>query len=375
MYETHHQFHIPVMGTGFTIDTPLKIGRYGLAAVISLVDDMLVDRIRKHYCKNNGLPYEAIPQSHPDARAARFTAYLNLVQDLIDAQIQSLKAMPFEAGNDKARYFALLPASSPVRQRYDLFLSLPEGPEKAALAEQLNQDILPGRVDVNIMTKLDRMNFDKEGKALAPEMSDAKSALRGFAQSRARGSMVFSAGINPTLYGYLESFPDFYRGPNGEEPRKGVILKVSDYRSSMIQGKFLAKKGIEVLEFRIESGLNCGGHAFASDGFLMGPILQEFLDNRAKFPEMFEPAIQAYYKRQGKDYPATALNRRIRVTAQGGLGTVGEKQRLMEHYGIDGTGWASPFLLVPEVTSLDMSTRHQLAAAKEEDLYLSEASL
>ena len=57
---------------------------------------------------------------------------------------------------------------------------------------------------------------------------------------------------------------------------KKIVLKVSDFRSSVIQGKFLAKKGLWVSEYRIESGLNCGGHAFATDGFLLGPILEEF---------------------------------------------------------------------------------------------------
>ena len=36
-----HRFHIPVMGTGFTIDTPLKVARYGISSVVSLVDDVL----------------------------------------------------------------------------------------------------------------------------------------------------------------------------------------------------------------------------------------------------------------------------------------------------------------------------------------------
>ena len=34
-----HTFHIPVMGTGFTIDTPLKVARYGVSSVIQIVDD------------------------------------------------------------------------------------------------------------------------------------------------------------------------------------------------------------------------------------------------------------------------------------------------------------------------------------------------
>ena len=40
-----HSFHIPVMGTGFTIDTPLKVARYGISSVISLVDDVLIEQV------------------------------------------------------------------------------------------------------------------------------------------------------------------------------------------------------------------------------------------------------------------------------------------------------------------------------------------
>ncbi len=71
MYKTHHRIHIPVMGTGFTIDTALRVARFGIASVASLVDDMLIERVRKHYCRERGLAFEPIPHSHPDARAAR----------------------------------------------------------------------------------------------------------------------------------------------------------------------------------------------------------------------------------------------------------------------------------------------------------------
>jgi hypothetical protein len=378
LYHTHHKFHIPVMGTGFTIDTPLRVARFGIASVMSLVDDMLIERIRKHYCKVYGLAYEAIVQSHPDARAARITAYLNLVQDLVDAQIDEIKALPFLDGsaqshNDKNTYFELLPDSSSAKQVYLRWLAA-SAPEKAALEAELTDLIVPGSIDMNIMTKLDRLPYDKDGKPMPSEFSDAKAALRGFALSRARGNMTFSAGINPTLYGTLEQFPDFYPSEDGTPPKKGVILKVTDYRSSMIQGRFLAKKGIEVREFRIESALNCGGHAFASDGFLMGPIVQEFMDNRGSFPEMFEPLIEAWYRKKSKTFPESRRDRYIDVTAQGGIGNHGEMQRMLQGYGLDATGWGSPFLLVPEVTSLDEYTRKQLQEAGEDDLYQSDAS-
>lgn len=128
------------------------------------------------------------------------------------------------------------------------------------------------------MTKLDKDNF-YEGDQLPVEYNDAHAALRGFAMSNLESSMVLSAGMNPRLYGYLEQFNDFYPDEKGYIKKK-IVLKVSDYRSALIQGKFLAKKGIWISEFRIESGLNCGGHAFATDGFLMGPILEELKDKR-----------------------------------------------------------------------------------------------
>ncbi len=380
MYKTHHYLHIPIMGTGFTIDTPIRVARFGISSVISLVDDLLIERIRKHYCNVYGFPYQAITASQPDARANRITAYLNLIDDVVQKQIADVKALHFEAGNDKAKYFELLPDTSPVKQMYLSYVSMMDGDEKRQLEAELNAAILPGNIDCNIMTKLDRITYDREGHVMSMEHSDAKAALRGFAQSKITANIVFSAGINPTLYGYMENFPDFYR-PNGEDgqptsapAKKGVILKVSDYRSSIIQGKFIAKKGIEIREFRIESGLNCGGHAFASDGFLMGPILQEFKDNRHRFPEIFEGMIVSHYQKRGKTYPESARGRNIPVTAQGGIGNHAEVLRLMDDYGIDATGWASPFLLVPEATALDSATRQALAEAKEKDLYLSDVS-
>ena len=41
---------------------------------------------------------------------------------------------------------------------------------------------------------------------------------------------------------------------------------------------------------------------------------------------------------------------------------------------MDGTGWGSPFLLVPEATNVDDTTLNDLATARQEDYYLSDAS-
>lgn len=41
-----YSFHIPVMGNAFTIDSPLKVAHYGIDSVISLVDDILMEKMR-----------------------------------------------------------------------------------------------------------------------------------------------------------------------------------------------------------------------------------------------------------------------------------------------------------------------------------------
>jgi hypothetical protein len=64
----------------------------------------------------------------------------------------------------------------------------------------------------------------------------------------------------------------------------------------------------------------------------------------------------------------------IAVTVQGGIGTAHEDKFLIDYYKVDGTGWGSPFLLVPEATNVDEQTRLKLAAAGREDFYLSDVS-
>jgi hypothetical protein len=173
------------------------------------------------------------------------------------------------------------------------------------------------------------------------------------------------------LYSYISQFDDFFPDKNGSIKKK-IILKVSDYRSAFIQGKFLAKKGLWVSEYRIESGLNCGGHAFATDGFLLGPVLKEFKEKRLELKDQIQELLLDTLKSENRIVPQSAMN--LKITAQGGVGTEEEQSFLMEQYDIDSVGWGSPFLLVPEATSVDDNTLKQLVAAKEEDLYLSNIS-
>jgi hypothetical protein len=357
------------MGTGFTIDTPLRIAKYGISSVISLTDDTLIEQMRKVHCEKAGQVYEEIRGQTEDARALRITAYLNLLNDLVKPQIEALQASPFEPGSQITRYFELLPAS-PLKQAYLEMLSTPEPLEKQRLQAELRSQAVPGGIDVNIMTKLDRDNY-RHGEKLPPEFADAMAALRGYANSTLRSALILSAGMNPRLYSYIASFDDFFPDKTGQFKKK-IVLKVSDYRSAMIQGKFLAKRGIWVSEYRIESGLNCGGHAFATKGELMGPILEEF---KLKREELTEKLHQVYIKAlKAANHPTVDQPHEIKITVQGGVGTADEHNFLLKYYRVASVGWGTPFMLVPEAVNVDPVHLEKLAAATEKDVLLTNSS-
>ncbi len=365
-----HKFHIPVLGVAFSVDAPLKVAKYGISSVMSLVDDTLVERLRQHYLEKLGRPYVKIDDSD-QARSLRITAYLNMVKQLVEEQFEELKNSPFEIGSGITKYFEMLPDSSELKIKYYEMLNSENERAQINLQNELRNNIYPGSIDVNIMTKVDKANYNSEGTQLSHEFNDAHAALRGFAMSDLESSIIFSAGMNPKLYGYIETFKDFY--PNEKSSfKKKIVIKVSDYRSALIQGKFLAKKGLWVSEYRIESGLNCGGHAFATDGLLLGPILEEFKNKKDELlntlKEIYLPALIK------KEITADAEKLNYDVTVQGGVGTSSEQEFLLRYYGVKSVGWGSPFLLVPEVMNVDDYTLHKLAAAGEEDLYLSDIS-
>jgi hypothetical protein len=356
-----HTFHIPVMGIAYTIDSPLKVAQYGIDSVISLVDDILLEKLRKVYSEKFEVPFQEISDKVADFRAKRITAYLNLIQDLTQEKFESFK----QATDDVKKYIDMLPDVSQIKQEFQQFTA--ENFDLNALKNWINTNLSMGSIDVNIMTKVDKENY-LNGEKQDIIFNDAHAALRGFANSKLSSTLVLSAGMSPRLYSYLEHFEDFYPNEDGFVKKK-IALKVSDYRSALIQGKFLAKKGIWVSEYRIESGLNCGGHAFATDGFLMGPILEEFRLNRDTLIESVNDILVQALTNKNRAIPKNKLA--LKITAQGGVGTAEEHQFLLDYYKVDSVGWGSPFLLVPEATTVDDSTRKQLVEAKEKDLYLS----
>lgn len=363
-----HTFHIPVMGLGYSIDSPIKVAHYGISSVISLVDDISMEKMREFYCKKFNLPFQSIPSKTEDHRAKRITAYLNTVQEIVVKKFEDLKNSVSHTEEELDKYIKMLPDFSDLKLKFNQMVNT--GQMKQKLSDWLSENLVAGEIDVNIMSKLDRDAYAGDEK-LPSIFSDAQSALRGFALSDLSSSLVLSAGMNPRLYSYLEEFEDFY--PNAElELKKKVILKVSDYRSAIIQGRFLAKKGIWVSEYRVESGLNCGGHAFATDGFLLGPVLEEFRNSKEQLIEAVHEIYVKALAEKGKPVPEKPLL--VKITAQGGVGSNTEHQFLLEYYNLDSIGWGTPFLLVPEATTVDEETLEVLCKAKEEDLYMSDVS-
>ncbi|MBK8920948.1 MAG: hypothetical protein IPM81_05485 [Saprospirales bacterium] len=369
--KSEHTFHIPVMGVAYTIDSPIKVARFGISSVISIIEDRLIEMMRRQYYPSINKSYFPITKNEADYRAKRITDYLNLVNTIVQQQMQKLKAEAFEKGSEIVRYFEMLPNESKIKKLYQEMLHCTSAEARTIKQDFLRTQLAPGSIDVNIMTKVDRDNRDKSGNII-PDGSDAVSALRGYINSDlTNSSIVLSAGLNPRLYGYLENIDAFDPDENSNF-RKKVIIKVSDYRSALIQGKFLAKKGVWVSEFRIESGLNCGGHAFATDGYLLGPILEEFKNNRQELRDtLFEIYKTAIY--QKLDFRLTHIPE-INVSVQGGIGTHEEDTFLRQYYQVTATGWGTPFLLVPEATTVDAHTLDLLCAAEESDVVLSNNS-
>lgn len=104
------------MGLGFTIDTPLKVARFGISSALSIVEDELLERMREFYCTAENLPFQPFSSKEIDARENRITAYLNLLDALVKKQVEKLRKEPFAPGKDITQYFEMLPDHAPEKK-------------------------------------------------------------------------------------------------------------------------------------------------------------------------------------------------------------------------------------------------------------------
>lgn len=353
-----HKIHIPVMGICYTADTPVRVAHLGITSVISLVDDGLLEEYRMAYAERLGLDLGS-PQT---ARIGRIRSYLDFVADEVERKFNRLCAERLDGGSDKDLYFLMLPLDSPLRVEYDGVFAK-TGLARLAAEAALTEKMEPGEIQANIMVGL---NHEEA----------AFDAVRGFAASKVKGSLVLSAGVNLAVFEEIAKCKDFYRTAT-HAPTKKVILKVSDYRSALVQGRYLAKKGVEVYEYRIESGVNCGGHAFFESKKLLLDVVREFVEKREELFETTRAMIAKFASSSAAvNAPVQVIvppPKPARITAQGGLCAPEDIEKIMA-LGIDGVGVGTPFLLVPQATSVDKETRSLLVAAKPEDVYISHAS-
>jgi hypothetical protein len=169
-----HSFHIPVMGLGFTIDTPVKVAQYGISSVISIMDDVLIEKIREIYSEKFKIPFEPIPQKSEDSRAKRITAYLNLINEIVIEKFEELKSSLNKKSKDLQKYMELLPDNFILKQKINNFLE--DNNQDEDLKSWIQNNLSAGSIDVNIMTKVDKDNYDENGK-LPVQFNDAHSAL------------------------------------------------------------------------------------------------------------------------------------------------------------------------------------------------------
>ena len=116
---TAHSFHIPVMGIAFTIDTPLKVAHFGIDSTISLVDDILLEKMRKMYCERFEIPYQEITENSIDFRAKRISSYLNLIKDLAEKKFEQLKDVTHGLSDGLKQYFDMLPNTSSLKKKFE----------------------------------------------------------------------------------------------------------------------------------------------------------------------------------------------------------------------------------------------------------------
>ncbi len=211
-----HTFHIPVMGLAYTIDSPIRVAKFGISSVIALADDELIEKMRSFYSEKFDVPYQEITKKFHDYRAERITSYLNLVDKIVKEKFENFKTELSESKHALESYIAMLPNKSEIKQGLEHLLE--DGiAMKENVMKYLEEHLCSGDIDVNIMTKLDKDNF-VNNEQLPVEFNDAHAALRGFANSNLSSSIVLSAGMNRKI---VRLFRKFFLFLSGRQQQSG----------------------------------------------------------------------------------------------------------------------------------------------------------
>ncbi|MDZ7615175.1 MAG: hypothetical protein U5K51_16880 [Flavobacteriaceae bacterium] len=171
-----HTFHIPVMGLAYTIDSPIRVAKFGIDSVISIMDDELIERMNAFYAEKFQLPYNEISRKVHDYRAKRITAYLDLVDTIVKKKFEDFKNELTESKESLQEFIAMLPGTSELKTGFEN-ISFKGAACKTQLLNYIENNLSHGNIDVNIMTKLDKDNFIGN-EQLPVEFNDAHAALK-----------------------------------------------------------------------------------------------------------------------------------------------------------------------------------------------------
>ena len=79
--------------------------------------------MRKYHSDLRGKDYTPITNEDEDHRARRITAYLNLVDDIVQDEFAKVRSSQFEPGSEITKYFELLAEDSPLKAQYNTMLA------------------------------------------------------------------------------------------------------------------------------------------------------------------------------------------------------------------------------------------------------------
>ncbi len=148
-----HNFHIPVMGLAYTIDSPIRVAQYGISSVISIIDDEILEKMKNFYNQKFNLNYLEISVKTEDYRAKRITAYLDMVDDIVNEKFESFKQEISKNKEALKDFIAMLPNTSDLKNNLQSFINQKNN-WGTHLKSFIESNLKPGSIDVNIMTKV-----------------------------------------------------------------------------------------------------------------------------------------------------------------------------------------------------------------------------
>ena len=152
-----------------------------------------------------------------------------------------MQASPFEPESEITRYYEMLPETA-LKERYREMLECDDPDHKLELQEELRRRAVPGSIDVNIMSKVDFRRLPARREAAGRVRCGDGRSTRIRQPARSARRSFSRRGSTPGFYTYAATFKDFLPDDTGQCKKK-IILKVSDYHSAVVQGKFLAQAG------------------------------------------------------------------------------------------------------------------------------------